>query len=294
LRDVTIGRVTLLTAGHVTHDHYEGRIRAGGSAFFGARAARALGARSRLVTSVGVDFERYEELAGLELLLKVQGSTTGFENFYPPGSARVQRISAVAPDVTPDALPAEWRKPNALFLAPVIGEIDTRAWLDVVGASIVGLGLQGLLRQPGPVEEVRTRPVVARAFPLGDDILRRIDVAFLSGEDLSQSGSATLLSTLRRSVPVVALTLGAAGSRVFSRDSEWRVGTFPASVADPTGAGDVFAAAFLVATSEGAKPEEAARLASAAASIIVEGEAGAALERLGESRDRARHVTVSH
>jgi 1D-myo-inositol 3-kinase len=291
---MTTGRVTVLTAGHVTHDRYDGgRFRAGGSAFFGARAARSLGARSRLVTSVGVDFERYEELSGLELLLKVQGSTTGFENSYPGGRTRVQRISSVGSPVTPASLPAEWRRAHALFLAPVIGEIDTLAWLDAVEAPIVGLGLQGLLRQPGPIDGERTRSVVARPFLLGDEILRRVDVAFLSDEDLAELGSPTLLSDLKRVVPTVVTTLGAAGSRVWCRGSECNVGTFPVSVADPTGAGDVFAAAFLVASSEGAAPEEAARLASGAASIIVEAEAGSALERLGESRERARHIAVS-
>jgi sugar/nucleoside kinase (ribokinase family) len=70
------------------------------------------------------------------------------------------------------------------------------------------------------------------------------------------------------------------------------VGTFPIVARDPTGAGDVYAAAFLVAMSEGAGPADAALLASAAASIVVEEEGGVALERLGDCRERAAAVPL--
>ena len=45
----------------------------------------------------------------------------------------------------------------------------------------------------------------------------------------------------------------------------------PVPVADATGAGDIFAAAFLVALREGAAPTEAAAFANAAASLSVQG-----------------------
>src|SRR5262245_4198493 len=81
--------VTTLTVGHVTHDRFAYRNRAGGSAFYGARALHALGVRSRLVCTVGVDFECHCELQGLEMLLTVRGATTTFENSYSVGGPRV-------------------------------------------------------------------------------------------------------------------------------------------------------------------------------------------------------------
>ena len=62
---------------------------------------------------------------------------------------------------------------------------------------------------------------------------------------------------------------------------------------DPTGAGDVFAAAFLLALARGDDPVDAARLGAAAASIVVEGRGGDALPRLGETWARVAGVPIA-
>jgi sugar/nucleoside kinase (ribokinase family) len=68
----------------------------------------------------------------------------------------------------------------------------------------------------------------------------------------------------------VVLTRGARGATIFTDASREHVPAAPAREVDPTGAGDVFAAAFLVAIHEGASPREAAELAAAAAACAVE------------------------
>jgi sugar/nucleoside kinase (ribokinase family) len=70
------------------------------------------------------------------------------------------------------------------------------------------------------------------------------------------------------------------------------VGIYPAREVDPTGAGDVFAAAFLTGMARGLDPVEAARLGAAAASIAVEGRATESLGRLADAPGRAVHVPV--
>jgi hypothetical protein len=284
-------RPTVLVVGHVTHDGFEERVRAGGSAFYAAKTIRAFGARARLISTVGADFERYEELHGLEMLLTVRDSTTTFENSYGVGRSRLQRVGAVAGGVTPRSLPTEWRKPDVLFLAPVIGEVDVPIWLDAVEAPLVGLGLQGVLKGLGEPDG-SSRPVIPRPFGLTDDVLERISVVFLSDEDLAEVAFPNFLDRLRRVVPIVVLTEGACGSRIWTRSRAYKVGTFPVVSRDPTGAGDVYAAAFLVAMSEGSSPGDAALLASAAASIVVEDEGGIALERLRECRARVASVPL--
>jgi sugar/nucleoside kinase (ribokinase family) len=73
-------------------------------------------------------------------------------------------------------------------------------------------------------------------------------------------------------VPVVAFTRGENGADLCHK-GEWRhVDAFPAAVVDPTGAGDVFASAFLIRLSEGDDVWAAARFASCAASFVVEAE----------------------
>ena len=71
-----------------------------------------------------------------------------------------------------------------------------------------------------------------------------------------------------------------------------RVGAYPTREVDPTGAGDVFAAAMLLALSRGADPVDAARHGAAAASVVVEGVGGEALPRVGEAPGRAARVPV--
>jgi hypothetical protein len=115
-----------------------GVTRAGGSAFFGARALRSLGAQALLATVVGSDFERGDELAGLDVTLEVSCSTTTFENIYPEGRARVQRISAVAPPVLPERLPSAFRNVDVLFLAPVANEVPLPPWLGAIEAWVSG------------------------------------------------------------------------------------------------------------------------------------------------------------
>jgi hypothetical protein len=230
---------------------------------------RALGARPRLVSTVGVDFERNEELQGLEMLLTVRDRTTTFENSYASGTTRVQRVGAVGGAVTPRSLPLEWRKADLLFLAPVIGEVDARVWLDAVDAPLVGLGLQGFLKGLGQFDGL-LRSVVPRPFELGDDVLERVGVAFLSGDDLAELAPRDLLERLRRVVPVVVLTEGTRGSHVWTRSRTYKVGTFPIVARDPTGAGDVYAAAFLVAMSEGAGPGDSGGGAGGAPTHVVE------------------------
>jgi len=283
---------TALIVGHVTHDRYASGNRAGGSAFYASRAMRALGVRARLATTVGVDFERHRELDGLEMLMTVAGRTTTFDNEYRSGRARMQRVSGVAASVRPVALPSDWRKNDILLLAPVLGELDAAHWLDTVEAPIVGIGLQGFLKGVGPVVDSGQRRVVPFPLQLDRELLERLTVVFLSDEDFVPAESPDLLAVLRRAVPIVVMTLGAGGSRVWSRGGEIEVGIFPSVAKDPTGAGDVFAAAFLVAMSEGAEVGDAAAFASAAASIVVEEPAGTALDRVGECRSRAAAVPV--
>lgn len=285
--------VTALTVGHVTHDRYGESLLAGGCAFYGAQAMRALGARSRLVTAVGADFCCDDALEGLEVSRGRGPKTTTFENIYLDGRPRLQWLDALAPSVTPNHLPAEWRRPDVLFIAPVCGELTLRDWLDAIESPVVGLGLQGLLKQPTSTACADGRSaIVPRRFALDRKLMRRLDAVFLSDEDLEQFGAGDIFLALREVVPVLVLTSGHDGCRVYTRGGEDRVGIFPVHATDPTGAGDTFAGAFLFGLAQGASAVDAARLASAAASIVVEASAGTRLLRVRESYERADAVPV--
>jgi 1D-myo-inositol 3-kinase len=72
------------------------------------------------------------------------------------------------------------------------------------------------------------------------------------------------------------------GARVYLEGKRHRVRAHPAREVDPTGAGDVFAAAFLVALAKREPPLAAGVVAACAASFAVEGEGPGALAAIAE------------
>jgi sugar/nucleoside kinase (ribokinase family) len=274
----------VVSVGHVTHDRYGERLVPGGCAYFGARTQHALGARVRLVTTVGEDFACPEAWDGFEAVVRRAGRTTVFTNHYPQGGPRVQRIEAEAPAVDPSSLPAAWREASLLHLAPVMGEVDLAAWKGAVRARVVGISVQGWIKRAGPAQSVVQVP-----WDVDGAMLRGIDAACVGEEDLV--GQGDLLDRLCRTVPIVAFTHGPVGCEIIERGRTRRVGIYPgAREVDPTGAGDTFAAAFLLGLAQGLSPTDAAQLGAAAASVVIEGEGGSTLGRVGEARERVAQL----
>lgn len=273
----------VLVCGHVTLDRAAGGLVPGGSAYYASRAALGLGARVRAFTAAAPDFPA-DALRGVEALVVPAPRTTVFENVHAPDGARVQRVEAAAPPLDLASLPPAWRAPDVLHLAPVLAETPAGPPA-TLRARVTGLGVQGLVRRvaaDGRVEQPRWDPP--------RPALAGVDVAFVGEDDLR--GQGDLVARLAAAVPVVVLTHGAAGCELLAEGRVRRVGVFPAREVDPTGAGDVFAAGFLVGRARGLDLVAAARLGAAAASIVVEGAGGAALDRMGEAEARAARVPV--
>ncbi len=275
---------SVLVCGNVTLDRAGASLVPGGSAYYAALALSALGARVRIFTSAGPDFPR-AALAGVEAEIVDAPGTTVFVNAYAADGSRSQRVLATAPALAAERLPAAWRAPDALHLCPVLGEVDVATFSAAAPARVVGIGVQGLLRAVGPGGEVRHRP-----WDLDAPALRHVTAA-VAGED-DVRAEPDLVSRLAALVPVVAFTHGAGGCEVIAGGRTRRIGVYAAREVDPTGAGDVFAAAFLLALARGDDPVDAARLGAAAASIAVEGRGGDALTRVGEAWARAARVPV--
>jgi sugar/nucleoside kinase (ribokinase family) len=95
------------------------------------------------------------------------------------------------------------------------------------------------------------------------------DIVFVSEEDVTEPEA---VASWLRYVPLVVLTCGARGFTVFDDDGRHDFAAVPVREVDPTGAGDVFAAAFLVRWREtGGDLGETARFAAAAAALSVQG-----------------------
>ncbi|NLE75605.1 MAG: carbohydrate kinase family protein, partial [Chloroflexi bacterium] len=106
-------------------------------------------------------------------------------------------------------------------------------------------------------------------------VLPQIQALILSEEDID--GDAGQVQRLAAQVPLLALTRGAQGVTLVQGGRAHHLPDRPAWEADPTGAGDVWAAAFLIRLAEGADAIAAARFANAVASFSVEGPGAGAI-----------------
>lgn len=253
----------LLSLGHVTRDRITGRDVLGGAVSYAALCAQRLGWEAGIATAAGPEFDAARELPGVAAFVVRGNATTRFVNTYDDDGGRRQVLEARAPDVEPALVPDAWRAPDALLLAPVARELGPRAARGFEAATVGALA-QGFVRAFDS-----SGAVSARAWEGAAADLDGVHVLFVSEHDLPDAEAAA--RALVRLVPMVALTRGWRGLTLFTARAEHQVASLPRAEVDPTGAGDVFAAAFLVRYHECGDPLEAAAFAACAASCAVEG-----------------------
>jgi ribokinase len=115
----------------------------------------------------------------------------------------------------------------------------------------------------------------APARPLPEGLLASVDCLIVNEHEACISGGSDELATastmLAGLVPRLIVTLGAAGSVLYEAGSEVdRIAAPRVSAVDSTGAGDTFCGAFATAIAEGMPFVEAARFATAAATLSVQ------------------------
>jgi sugar/nucleoside kinase (ribokinase family) len=271
----------LLAVGHVTWDLRDGGEVLGGSVSYGALTARKLGWEVAALTAAGPEFEPERELPGIPAFIRRGSATTRFRNLYDEDGTRRQFLASRADDVELLDLPDPWRRPEALLLCPVAGEI-TGALAPAFEADCVGAVAQGWLREFAP-----DGAVSPREWDHPERALAGVHVLFLSEQDLP--GGSRRARELLRCVPMVAVTKGWRGVTLLTREGDHDVPGFPRPEVDPTGAGDVFAAAFLLRYQEAADPIEAAVFANCAASCAVE---GVGTTSLGDRNEVLRRIAA--
>ena len=260
--------------GHVTLDRFGATARPGGSALYAAVTAERLGLSAGILTSYGDDFPLERVPSRIEVVGVPAAATTTFEHLDAAGR-RTLRVASVAAPLTTADVPEDWRDASLVLLAPVLDEVDPLlAAAFTEGA--VGAAAQGWLRQVGPDGLVE-----ARAWT-PDVLLARLQALFLSAEDVR--GQEPLVTEWVQRVPFAVLTAGEAGALLFVNGERYEVRPRPARVVGPTGAGDVFAGAFLVAYRQAGDPWEAAEAAACAAGLSVEGEGWSAVPDLSTLR----------
>jgi sugar/nucleoside kinase (ribokinase family) len=255
-----------LVVGHVTRDLVDGAFTMGGTVCYAARTARALGCRVGVVTSASPDLDPSQVLDGIRVARSPAATTTTFENIYTSNGRR-QVLHGVAETLVPEMVPPHWRA-AIVHLGPVAREC-TPELVDAFGDAFVGLTPQGWMRRWDQAGHVS-----CCHWEDAEPLLARADGVVLSEEDVA--GDTELVARFAAQTRLLVMTQGAAGCTVYERGHARH---FPAPAAhevDPTGAGDIFAAAFFIWLQRKHDPWMAARFANcvAAGSVSRVGLAG--------------------
>lgn len=272
----------LLALGHVTKDlTSEGHV-IGGAVTYAALTAQALGLSAAVVTSCGPDVDPASAMPGIPVHVVPSAETTTFINIYRDGRRR-QILKGVGGKIHGTDVPVAWRGAPLVLLGPLAQELDESIFQFLTGDTVAA-SIQGWLRKWEESGEVS--PTTWE----GATLLPQVSVAIFSDDDspLEQQIAdwAGLCSTLIH-------THGGDGCSVHT-GGVWRhLPAFPANEIDPTGAGDVFATAFLIRFRESNDPLDAARFASCAASFCVEAEGVNGIPTRGQIEERLRESSDS-
>ena len=259
-----------LVIGNITKDVQPDGFTLGGTATYAALTAQRMGRRAAILTRAEAFVAENGLYTGIDMAVLPSTRTTTFQNIYPDGH-RIQYVSDVAAPITAADVPLQWRQAPIVLLGPIAQEVD-RSVADLFTDSLVGVVPQGWLRQWDATGRVR-----AKCWDDPEPILRRARVLILSEEDLG--GDCSPLDEYVQLTEIVVLTAAARGCTVYWRGQAYPIPPRPAHEVDPTGAGDVFTAAFLIRLQETGDPLASARFANVVASFSVEARGVAGIPR---------------
>lgn len=284
---------TFLTIGHVTRDLLPGEaFTLGGTVTFAALTASQLGCTAALVTHADAQL-----LSQLPTLLPHIGiaacpapAATAFENRYTTEGFRVQYLRARATPLAFTDIPPAWLAAPIILLGPLAQEIPL-ALVQVLprrSGSLLAATPQGWLRRWDEAD--------GRVWPTpwehAEAILPLLDVLILSHDDLlpfasgQRAAADAILSEWSKRVPLLVATDGRHGATLFEHGTTTRFAPYPADEVDPTGAGDVFAAAFLTHLYQHNDPHAAMNFANCTASLSIEHTGSSGIPTLEEIQAR--------
>jgi hypothetical protein len=252
-----------LMLGHFTRDVLpDGTTTPGGTSLYAALTAHRLGRNVGVVSAPAALPTGWPDT--IQIVFHASPAPPTFENRYTP-EGRQQTLHTASQPITLEVIPEDWRTAPLIHLGPVLGETPEQL-VDAFPHALLGVTPQGWMRS---WNEPLPGPVLYRPWQPTPRVLERIDALVLSIEDVR--GDEALVAGYARHCALVALTRGAQGSTLFLRGVPHHIPAFPAIERDPTGAGDVFAAALLIRLRATGDPLDAARFAAYIAALSVEG-----------------------
>jgi sugar/nucleoside kinase (ribokinase family) len=238
-----------------------------------------MGARAGIHTSASYEPGLVETLRGALVARVPAEFTTCFVNQYQDGKRR-QTIESVAEKLTYDQILPEWRNAPIVHLGPLCQEIDA-GLVNRFPKSLIGVTPQGWMRawdEDGLVRAVE--------WVDADKVLAKADAVVISEDDVADR---SVIEDWASRARMLVVTLGDRGCDVYrAGEPTYHSAAFKSGTeVDPTGAGDVFAAAFLwhLHTSAG-DWHTAADWANCVASFVVEKRGVAGVPKLADVEKR--------
>ena len=282
-----------LTVGHVTRDeHADGSFSLGGTVTFAALTAYCLGLEAAIVTYADSQFAASltARLPGIELTVHPCQATTTFVNLYNEGF-RTQYLRARGDTLRAEDIPSSWLDTPIVLLGPLAQELPSELvqLFSRRQGAIIAATPQGWLRRWDENGRVWPTP-----WHEAEAVLPMLDVLILSHDDLlpfadgNRTDADAMLMRWSAHVPLLVATDGRHGATLFQDGRTERFPAYPALEVDPTGAGDVFAAAFLTHLYRNGDPRAAVDFANCVASLSIEHEAATGIPTLEMVMERMR------
>jgi hypothetical protein len=278
------GLIDYLLLGHVTVDRLdERRVTLGGTATYSALTARNMGARAGVHTSSAYEPGLIDTLGGVLVARIPAEFTSCFVNSYE-GGKRQQSIESVADKITYEQILPEWRNPAVVHLGPLCQELDA-SLVTKFPRSLIGVTPQGWMR--GWSEDGIVHPI---EWADAERVLAKADAVIISEDDVPDRA---IIQAWAGKARMLVVTLGDRGADVYRAGSPepYHSPAFKsATEVDPTGSGDVFAAAFLwhLHKSQG-DWQTAADWANCVSSFVVEKRGVSGVPKLAEVEKRWRN-----
>jgi hypothetical protein len=256
---VSLQAIDYLIIGHITVDLTSEGLRLGGTATYSALTAQALGLRVGIVTSWAGEVP-LGPLSSIPVVSFPTEQSTTFENIYT-SLGRIQKIHHVAPRLDYYHIPEPWRSAPIVHLAPIAQEVEPSLVRNFPTA-LIGVTPQGWLRSWD-----RSGHVSHSEWPEARFVLERSGAAVISLDDIN--GDEGRIEEFAASCRILVVTDGEQGARSYWNGDVRRFRPPSIKEIDPTGAGDIFAAAFFARLFTTRDPWEASRFATQIAAISI-------------------------
>ncbi len=268
-----------LAIGHFCQDVTPNGYIIGGSAAYSAITARNLGWQACAITSVGKDFNQQNPvLDQINITYHCSLETTIFDNQYDQDGHRCQRILGVGGKLQSSHIPIQLKNINIVYLCPIADEVDPEL-VRCFNHSLIGVTPQGWMRRWDGSRQVRPK-----RWDTAEMILSHTDILVLSGEDIRAYPED--LDKYIQLTRILVLTKGKNGATLYENGQIIESSAYPVKEVEPTGAGDVFAAAFLINYYDTGSPVSALNFAHCVASFVVEGKGPTAIPTLEQVSTR--------